>query len=382
MKKHSSTFIQLIFVLVLFSLLITLLNMLGIPNPFYNPFSRPVATPKPVAAPPSQLGADEKATIEVFDRVSPSVVFMINTAYRREFFAPAQDIPQGSGSGFIWDHEGHIVTNYHVVYDADSISVTLYDQTAWEGTVVGADADYDLAVVRIGAPKNRLQPVSIGTSQDLQVGQKVLAIGNPFGLDTTLTTGVISALGRNIEAMNGRTIFNVIQTDAAINPGNSGGPLLDSFGRLIGVNTAILSPSGNYSGIGFSVPVDTVNRVVPQLIRKGHISKPFIGIVLVDDNFRDRLHNAGYENLEGVIIGRVYAKSPADRAGLEGIRFGNQGRLILGDRITAINGETVETNNDLLKRLDSFSPGDEITLTLRQNGEERKETLQLAVRPE
>ncbi|MGC9326510.1 MAG: S1C family serine protease [Candidatus Hinthialibacter sp.] len=382
MKKSSPVLIQLIFLLVLLSLLITLLNMLGIPNPFYNPFSRPLATPKPVAAPPSELGADEKSTIEVFKNTSPSVVFITNTAYRRDFFMRAHEVPQGSGSGFVWDHDGHIVTNYHVVYGADSISVTLYDQTAWEGVVIGADEDYDLAVVRIGAPSNRLQPVMIGSSKDLQVGQKVLAIGNPFGLDTTLTTGVISALGRNINAMSGRTIFNVIQTDAAINPGNSGGPLLDSFGRIIGVNTAIISPSGAYSGIGFSVPIDTVNRVVPQLISKGQFAKPFLGVVLMDDSLRSRFREAGYGDLEGAIIGRVYAQSPADRAGVVGIQTNRQGEIILGDVIIAINDQTVKENNDLLKVLDDFSPGDEVTLLLRRDDQEREVKVQLSVRPE
>lgn len=356
--------------------------MMGIPNPFYNPFSRPRATPKPVALAPGELGADEKATIEVFKSVSPSVVFIINTAFRRDFFMQGHEVPQGSGSGFVWDHDGHIVTNFHVVLDAASISVTLFDQSVWEGTVTGADADYDLAVVRIGAPASVLQPVSIGTSSELQVGQKVLAIGNPFGLDTTLTTGVISALGRNIAALSGRTIFNVIQTDAAINPGNSGGPLLDSFGRTIGVNTAIVSPSGVNSGIGFSVPIDTVNRVVPQLIARGKTAKPYLGVSLVDDSWRKRFENAGYTGLEGAIVGRVEPRSPAERAGLIPTRFDLKGRVMLGDIITAINGEAIKKSNDLLRVLDGMSPGEEAVLRIRRNGEERDVRVQLGVRSE
>lgn len=378
MKKPASSLLsQLFFAAVFFSLMVTLLNMMGIPNPFYNPFSRPMASPKPVTPSPGELGADEKATIEAFKRMSPSVVFIINSALKRGFDFRAHEVPQGSGTGFVWDHDGHIVTNCHVVYDASNISVTLYDQTVWDGVIVGADEDYDLAVVRIGAPKDRLQPVIIGESNLLQVGQKVLAIGNPFGLDTTLTVGVISALGRNIESMSGRSIFNVIQSDAAINPGNSGGPLLDSFGRVIGVNTAIVSPSGTNAGIGFSVPIDTVNRVVPQLIRKGKIAKPFLGVYLVDESLFKR---AGYRNLEGAIIGSIDQQSPAASAGLQGAQLDERGTVILGDIIVSANGQAVKKNDDLLKVLDGLSPGDAITLRVRRGQEERDVKMQLGAR--
>lgn len=213
------------------------------------------------------LFEDEKRTIDLFKRSSPSAVH-ITTVGRPSSRNPRQ-IPHGTGSGFIWDREGRVVTNYHVIRGAASAQVTLSDGSDWQARLVGGFPDKDLAVLVIDAPRDRLRPIPIGTSHDLQVGQKVFAIGNPFGLDRTLTTGIISALGREIESVTDQTIRDVIQTDAAINPGNSGGPLLDSAGRLIGVNTAIQSPSGASAGIGFAIPVDEVNRVVPQLIQQG-----------------------------------------------------------------------------------------------------------------
>ncbi len=231
----------------------------------------PGAIPREIQA-RGNLAADEQNTIDIFRRSAPSVVYITSIALRRNLFSlNIYEIPQGTGSGFIWDSGGRIVTNYHVIQDANRLEVTLADHTTWKGVLVGAVPDLDLAVLQISAPSAKLQPISIGESSSLQVGQKVFAIGNPFGLDQTLTTGIVSALGREIKAVTGRTIHNVIQTDAAINPGNSGGPLLDSAGRIIGVNTAIYSPSGGSSGIGFAVPVEDVNRVVPQVIRQGKV---------------------------------------------------------------------------------------------------------------
>jgi S1-C subfamily serine protease len=285
---------------------------------------------------------------------------------RRDFFnLNLFEIPQGSGSGFIWDQDGHIITNYHVIQDASSAKVTLADQSVWDAELVGVDPSQDLAVLAIEAPQHQLKPLAIGTSDDLQVGQNVFAIGNPFGLDQTLTTGIISALGREIKAENGRTITGVIQTDAAINPGNSGGPLLDSAGRLIGVNTAIYSPSGSSAGIGFAVPVDTVNRVVPQLIRYGRVIRPGLGIRIADDATARRM------NLPGVLIIQNEPGSAAEAAGLQGTRWDSQGRLILGDIIVGLASTPVSTADDLLNALEKQQVGDIVQIDIIR-GEHRK----------
>lgn len=222
-----------------------------------------------LVVPRGDLAEDEKDTIRLFNAASPAVVHITTAALKRDFFTrDVFEIPQGNGTGFVWDKQGHIVTNFHVIENADTASITMADRTTWSARLVGIAPDVDLAVLKIGSRVTDLQPLPVGTSGDLQVGQRVFAIGNPFGLDQSLTMGLISALGREISSRTRRNIKNVIQTDAAINPGNSGGPLLDSSGRLIGVNTAIVSPSGAYSGIGFAIPVDTVNRVVPDLINQ------------------------------------------------------------------------------------------------------------------
>ena len=238
----------------------------------------PPAAPPRAITPRGDLAADEKSTIELFREASPSVAYITTLAVRRDRFSlNVTEIPQGTGSGFLYDDQGHVVTNFHVIQDADEARVTLADGSTYDGFLVGTEPDLDLAVLRIRAAPGRLKPLPLGTSGDLEVGQKVFAIGSPFGLDQTLTTGVISGLGREIQAVTGRAIRGVIQTDAAINPGNSGGPLLDSAGRLIGVNTAIYSPSGTYAGVGFAVPVDLVNRAVPQLIQHGKVARPGTG---------------------------------------------------------------------------------------------------------
>ncbi|ETW98417.1 S1C family serine protease [Candidatus Entotheonella palauensis] len=321
----------------------------------------PNAAPRPITS-RGRLAADERATIKLFQKTSPSVVYI--TTLRRDFFNLNMfDIPQGSGSGFVWDQDGHIITNYHVIQDASRAQVTLADQSVWEAQRVGVAPSKDLAVLFIQAPRDQLKPLAIGTSNDLQVGQNVYAIGNPFGLDQTLTTGIISALGREISTTDDRTITGVIQTDAAINPGNSGGPLLDSAGRLIGVNTAIYSSSGSSAGIGFAVPVDTVNRVVPQLIRHGHIIRPGLGIRLADDVTTRRL------NLPGVLILQIEPGSAAQTAGLQGTWRDRRGRIVLGDLIIGIGSKPVHTANDLLNIMENHKVGDTVTVKILRDDE-------------
>ncbi|PID72798.1 MAG: 2-alkenal reductase [Desulfobulbus propionicus] len=322
----------------------------------------PKAKPREVAA-RGDLAADEKNTIEIFRSAAPSVVYITSITVRRNLFSlNVYEIPKGTGSGFVWDEEGRIVTNYHVISDASRIEVTLADHSTWKGVLVGAAPDRDLAVLQISAPSSKLKPLSIGDSSDLLVGQKVFAIGNPFGLDQTLTTGVVSALGREIKAVTGRTIHEVIQTDAAINPGNSGGPLLDSAGRLIGVNTAIYSPSGASSGIGFAVPVGEVNRVVPQIIRHGKVIKPGLGVSLANNRLTRDL------DLDGVLILRVMPGSAADRAGLRGTQQ-VRGGFILGDVIQAVNGERVSDYDSLRNELERYAVGETVRLSvLRDEG--------------
>src|SRR5512142_1817410 len=269
----------------------------------------PPAEPRPVT-PRGDLAADEKATIELFRRSSPSVAFITTLAQQPMGFFEIQEVPQGAGSGIVWDAQGHVVTNFHVIQGASAARVALHDRSEWPATLVGVAPDQDLAVLRIRAPKDKLVPILVGTSRDLQVGQKVFAIGNPFGLDFTLTTGIVSALGRSIPALTGRRIDDVVQTDAAINPGNSGGPLLDSAGRLIGVNTQIASPSGASAGVGFAVPVDTVNEVVPELIAHGKIVRPRLGVIPATENIAQQL------GVSGVLVLSVTPGSPAQRAGI------------------------------------------------------------------
>ncbi len=323
----------------------------------------PDAAPKPIVS-RGDLAGDEKNTIEVFKKTAPSVVYITSISVRRNLFnLNVYEIPQGTGSGFVWDKQGRIVTNYHVISDANRLEVTLADHSTWKAVLVGAAPDRDIAVLQISAPKYKLIPLAIGNSDDLQVGQKVFAIGNPFGLDQTLTTGIVSALGREIKSVNGRTIQDVIQTDAAINPGNSGGPLLDSAGLLIGVNTAIYSPSGGSSGIGFAVPVHEVNRVVPQVIRHGRVIRPGLGISLAPPKL------AGEFNLPGVLILNVQSGSTAEKAGLRGTRQ-VRGGLVLGDSILAVNGKPVADYNALRDALEQYQIGEDVSLRLLRDGEE------------
>lgn len=324
--------------------------------------------------PRGALEADERQHIEVFRRTSPSVVNITALELSRELFSTnVMQVPRGTGTGFVWDDRGHVVTNFHVIQEANAARVTLADQSTWRAQLVGVFPDRDLAVLRIDAPREKLVPIAIGTSRDLLVGQKVYAIGNPFGLDQTLTTGIVSALNREIESVTRRTIRGVIQTDAAINPGNSGGPLLDSAGRLIGVNTAIYSPSGGSAGIGFAIPVDEVNRVVPRLIRDGRFIRPALGVTAATASLQRAL---GVD--KGVALVQVVPGSPAQRAGLQPYARGSDGRVVPGDVITAVNGEPVADLEDMLSLLERHQPGDTVTLTLQRGGRSRQQAVTLA----
>ena len=332
----------------------------GIPNPFAMRPSGPNVVPRPVTA-RGDLSSEEKATIELFRRCSPSVVY-VTTLARRGFLFDVMEVQQGTGSGFIWDAEGHVVTNFHVVADSSNVKVTLDDQSTHPARIVGVAPDRDLAVLKISAPREKLKPILLGTSHDLAVGQRVFAIGDPFGLDRTLTTGIVSALGRSIQSLTNRKIGNVIQTDAAINPGNSGGPLLDSAGRLIGVNTQIASPSGGSAGIGFAIPVDTVNEVVPQLIQHGRVIRPQLGVTLVDPHVALRL------GVEGVLILSVAEGTGAEKAGLRGTRRDESGDIRIGDVILAVGGKDVKTYDDLATALEKMKPGETARLKILRDG--------------
>jgi len=303
------------------------------------------------------LNANEKATIKLFQDVSPSVVFVATLAVRRDFLSlDVFQIPRGTGTGIIWDNSGHIVTNNHVIENADAARVTLVDGSSYSAKLVGISPENDLAVLRVNASSKKLPPIAVGRSDDLLVGQTVFAIGNPFGLDQTLSQGVISGLGREIPTPQGSSITGLIQTDAAINPGNSGGPLLDSAGRLIGVNTAIFSPTGSYAGIGLAIPVATVNRVVPQLINHGRVIRPQIGIRIGEDSLMSKL------GIEGVLVLGIEPGSPARQAGLKGTVQRADGEIILGDIIISMDGKPIRNSGDLFRLLETHNVGDTVTL--------------------
>jgi S1-C subfamily serine protease len=329
--------------------------------------ARLYGTPRAIT-PRGDLSDIEKTNIEIYKKTKPSVVHITSLSVQRdEWNLNVQEVPEGTGSGFIWDQGGHVVTNFHVIKDAEAAHVTLADHTTYQASLVGAAPDKDLAVLLIDAPKSKLAPINVGKSEDLQVGQMAYAIGNPFGLDLTLTTGVISAVGRQIQSVTKRTIKNVIQTDAAINPGNSGGPLLDSAGRLIGVNTAIYSPSGSNAGIGFAIPVDEVNRVVPQLIKKGKLERPGLGVQILEDRSARELGV-----IKGAVVLNVFRGSPAEKAGLRPTRRRRSGPPRVGDIITAIDDKPVEKANDFFDILEKYKNGDTVTLTIVRGDEEVK----------
>jgi 2-alkenal reductase len=341
-------------------MLIALLVILGVyvGQPYVDRFFLSASTPRAVDS-RGNLSDLERSTIELFEKVSPSVVQVVaHTAA----VGPAQSDGEGgaqSGTGFVWDDAGHIVTNDHVVEGTDAVTVRLASGQALRARILGTAPNYDLAVLRVDNSRSLPQPIALGSSDDLKVGQSVFAIGNPFGLDQSLTTGIISALKRRLPTQSGREISNVIQTDAAINPGNSGGPLLDSAGRVIGVNTAILSPSGTSAGIGFAIPIDVVNRVVPEIIGKGYVPTPGIGIVAANEEAATR---AG---VEGVIIVRTVPGSAAERAGLRGI---DSTKRTLGDIIVGVNGKPVRRLPDLTEELEHVGVGKHVNLAVKREG--------------
>ena len=323
------------------------------------------ATPRAVVA-RGELAADEQSTIALFEQARASVVYISTRQQVRDFWTRnVFSVPRGTGSGFVWDEAGHVVTNFHVIQGASEATVRLADGRDYRAGLVGVSPSHDIAVLRIGVGFKRPPPVPLGTSADLRVGQKVFAIGNPFGLDWTLTTGIVSALDRSLPSENGPTIDHLIQTDAAINPGNSGGPLLDSAGRLIGITTAIFSPSGASAGIGFAVPVDTVNRVVPQIISDGRYIRPDLGVQM-DEGLNRRLSEM--LKAEGVFVLRVRPGSAAEQAGLVAAQFTADGNFVPGDVIVSVDGKAVTGVGELLGRLDDYKVGDTVRLTVLRGG--------------
>jgi S1-C subfamily serine protease len=326
---------------------------------------------EPETMPPG-LNEAEKSTIHLFENAAPSVAYITTSTLQRDFWTRnVMEIPSGTGSGFVWDKKGHIITNYHVIKDASRATVTLADQTTWDATLVGGAPEKDLAVLKIEAPANVLKPIPLGSSDHLMVGQSVFAIGNPFGLDQTLTTGIISALGREINGSDGTPIHDVIQTDAAINPGNSGGPLLNSSGSLIGVNAAIYSPSGASAGIGFSIPADVVKWVVPELIEFGKINRPSLGVELASQQWMKRY------GLQGALIVSVKKGSNADKAGFQPTYRTRNGRIALGDIITGIDGNSVQVVGDIKLILEKYKAGDVVKVKFLRNDKEMETEVRL-----
>jgi putative serine protease PepD len=328
------------------------------------------------------LATDEQNNIEVYRAISPGVAYITSTSYQRDFYGQVQE-GEGSGSGSLIDDQGHILTNYHVIEGAQKLSVRFAGDKTYPAKYVGGDPDTDLAVIQVDAPRDQLAIVPLGDSDKLLVGQKVLAIGNPFGLDRTLTTGVISGLQRPIRSrpqpgdLQGRPIEGAIQTDASINPGNSGGPLLDSHGRMIGINSQILSPSGASAGVGFAIPVNIAKRVVPELIKNGMVRRPKLGIGVRDVN---TLRGMPVES--GVLIIQVIPGGPAEAAGLRGTTSTEDGDINLGDIIVGIDGEKVSVNDDLYRVLDKHQIGDVIKLDIMRKGSRMSVSLRLIEMPE
>ena len=325
------------------------------------------------------LNREEQANVNVFKVASPSVV---NISTSRAIAARRGDVtlnigrmPAGTGSGFIWDSSGHIVTNYHVVEGADFVRVKLTDGTEWEAEILGTAPEFDVAVLKIEAPSNQLKPLAVGRSDNLEVGQKVYAIGNPFGLDQTLTTGIVSGLGREIDSRSGNSIRGVVQTDAAINPGNSGGPLLDSQGRLIGVNTAILSRSGASAGVGFAVPVNTIRATVPLLIDGQMVDRGYLGIALAPMQISRQATD------EGVLILGIAEDSPASESGIRATSRDDEGEILWGDVVVSLQGERVADSESLLVKLQEYHAGDEVTLGLKRGDEFVRLPIRLGSRP-
>ena len=345
---------------VLFAAIVAgVLVALTLSNIRYSPWTNTVARTVDQRGPLSEA---ERANIELFERVSPSVVQVAARAAAGNPLDEDEGAGAASGTGFVWDNNGHVVTNNHVVQNGTEVAVKFASGEVAQAEVIGVAPNYDLAVLRIRNSRQLPPPVALGSSSDLKVGQLAFAIGNPFGLDQSLTSGIISALKRRLPTSSGREIANVIQTDTAINPGNSGGPLLDSAGRLIGVNTAIISPSGSSAGIGFAVPADIVNRVVPELIKNGRVPTPGIGIVAASEAVATRL------GVEGVIVVRTAPGSPAERAGIRGVNFSSGA---LGDVIVQADGKPVHRLSDLTDQLEQVGAGKSVRVGVKRGSETR-----------
>lgn len=327
-----------------------------------------------VVTPRGELAPAELSQIALFRQASPSVVHITSVGGNGQ---------NGTGTGFIWDEQGYIVTNYHVVVGAQQWHVTLADNSTFEAQYVGGEPSSDVAILKIKAEPGQLMPIPIGSSSDLQVGQNVFAIGTPFGLEQTLTSGIISGLGRQIYSLDGQPINDVIQTDAAINPGNSGGPLLDSAGRAIGMNTAIFSPSGTNAGVGFAIPIDTVNSLAPELIRNGSIERPALGVLIYPDAALEQLRDRGVPNLpeRGVVIREVLKGSSAEKAGLRGEEFTPRRGFRLGDVIVGVDGKPVDQADELFKILGSHKVGDTVELSILRDGNPLQVQIPLQARP-
>lgn len=337
------------------------------------PGSPAIVAPASDGEPANALLATEAATIDLFEAASRSVVCIRTFSRHVEEAAGAvHELPLGAGSGFVWDRQGHVVTNFHVIDGAEQVEVALADHSHWRARLVGLAPELGLAVLRIDAPAERLVPLPVGDSTRLRVGQTVLAVGNPFGFDHTLTTGIVSALGRTVDSPSGARIHDVVQTDAAINPGNSGGPLIDSRGRLVGVNTAIYGTSGSSAGVGFAIPAAAVVRAVPLLVRHGHIVRPSLGFELAPDALPEAL------GLAGALVLSVDEGSEAARLGVTGTRRSTPGGWVAGDLVEAIGGHAIRSSGELLDWLETRQAGETVTLDLYRGGERRTISLVLA----
>lgn len=326
---------------------------------------------------------DEKNNIAVYEKVADGVVNITSIAVQMDFFFNVFPT-QGSGSGSILDTKGHVLTNHHVVANAQKLEVTLADGSKWPARLIGSDPDNDLAVIKIDAPREKLKVIRMGDSNNLRIGQKVLAIGNPFGFERTLTTGVISSLGRTIRSEVGTLIEDVIQTDAAINPGNSGGPLLNSEGEIIGINSAIISPSGGNVGIGFAIPVNTAKGVIPELISKGYVTYPWIGAT-IQTLIPEVAKYLKLKIERGALIAEVVRGGPADKAGLRGgnqrVQVGNMIVVVGGDIVVKADDHDVKTSDELIRYIREKKPGDHLTLKVYRGDKFRDVKVTLGERP-
>lgn len=357
------------------------------PQPQVERFALPALSPSDTGSAQNALKAkerrfrleDEQNTIDIFDAAAPGTVHVTQKQIQRSFWQ-AVEVPAGTGTGFIWDKSGYIVTNYHVIANASSLTVTLYNHKSYPARIIGTEPKKDIAVLKIDAPAKELTPIPLPEdSYEIAVGQKALVIGNPYGFDHTLTTGIISAIGRDQIGAGGVTIKDMIQTDASINPGNSGGPLLDSNGKLIGMNTMIYSTSGANAGIGFAVPFMTIKRIVPQIIKTGRAQQIGLGISLLQP--RDAAYIASMYGINGIVIQAVAENSPAAKAGLKGLSQTANG-VYLGDIILSIDDKPVSNYNDLYTELDSHKPGDKVNVKIRRDQKELTVPVELFVLPE